>query len=527
MPNTRARSDLGSPMMPALAGQRLVLRHEWLLRPDGDVPILYLLSNYESAHFTLSFETAVALALFDGIRSWDEVVQLASYVFDTAPAETSSFLRQILIELCDPERYPVLADHPILGPTDPVSVAAFDADPMAVALPRAERAVTNRLAYPISLLLLFTTLCQTDCRYCYAPRVAVPRRHWLPMARWGELIDEACAMGVRKVAISGGDVFARPDGLEFIEMLLEHDLLFLLSTKSRIAPQMAGRMAGAGFAAPVHGVARELQYSVDSVIPEIADHLTQRRGYVERTKSSLRSLLDVGIEPKVKAVITAVNCEPEHFRRYTEEMIALGIRRINFTQFEPSFYRRDDTLTLTEEMKLRISDQLSDYRARYPEVEFDGNAFTSTANLTAASDRQDLARWRARAGCSGGRVELGITSDGKAVLCEQTPEDAPFAVGDLRTTSIADVWRSQALLDLIFPARERFRGTPCFECDEFDACQILLGSCFRDAFFATGTPFEAPPNCPHRPPIDRNAAQDKVLPLRRPSWRSVGTIQTS
>jgi MoaA/NifB/PqqE/SkfB family radical SAM enzyme len=83
------------------------------------------------------------------------------------------------------------------------------------------------------------------------------------------------------------------------------------------------------------------------------------------------------------------------------------------------------------------------------------------------------------------------------------PLQDPFFVGDLTKQSIMDVWNSAAVLDFIYPMRERFAGTACYKCQEFDACVHELGQCFRDAYFAYDTLFSPPPDCPKAPATTR------------------------
>ena len=109
----------------------------------------------------------------------------------------------------------------------------------------------------------------------------------------------------------------------------------------------------------------------------------------------------------------------------------------------------------------------------------------------------------ARGSCTGHRslrVPIafpGIGADGRAFLCEQMKMSEEFVVGDLSVQSIQEVWNSPRLLDFIYPERERFEGTICRQCPEFEKCMWESGRCYRDAYFCYGTIYDSPPLCPY------------------------------
>ena len=110
-------------------------------------------------------------------------------------------------------------------------------------------------------------------------------------------------------------------------------------------------------------------------------------------------------------------------------------------------------------------------------------------------DRRTI--WDRRKGCGGGWLSLGIGADGRAFLCEQMKMSDEFVVGDLSVQSIQEVWNSPRLLDFIYPERERFEGTICRQCPEFEKCMWESGRCYRDAYFCYGTIYDSPPLCPY------------------------------
>jgi radical SAM protein with 4Fe4S-binding SPASM domain len=149
-------------------------------------------------------------------------------------------------------------------------------------------------------------------------------------------------------------------------------------------------------------------------------------------------------------------------------------------------------------MKSKASCLLKAAKERWPDLAIEGDAVGYTSQ-SPESQKERAERWESRASCSAGRTTLGIAPDGSAVLCEQIPLDAKYFVGDLKRQSIMEVWNSPELLGFIYSAREKFDGTPCHVCTDFNNCIHETGHCFRDALFAYGRIHHPPPNCPHMP----------------------------
>jgi radical SAM protein with 4Fe4S-binding SPASM domain len=348
-------------------------------------------------------------------------------------------------------------------------------------------------------MIFFTNLCQTNCRYCYAERKPIPKAEWLTLDEWRRILAEAHSLDIKQISLSGGDTFARQDGIDFVELLIQNDMLFLLSTKCLITYEYAERLVRAGFLKQVHGVQREFQISFDSVDPHISSLLSGRNDYVKRATTSILNLLSVGICPRIKTVVTPHN--KTNLEVFVEKLIALGVNDFNFTLYEESFYWHSDDLSLTYAQKSQVAEILELLPEKYPGVNFDGNAMSIPQRQEGITEKQAI--WKVRGGCSGGRSQLGIASDGKVIICEQTPQSEPFIFGNIRNSTILDIWNSKELLDFIFPSKENFKGTYCYTCHEFDYCQYALGNCFRDAYFATGSPFDAPASCPYREKVPR------------------------
>lgn len=346
-----------------------------------------------------------------------------------------------------------------------------------------------RLTFPVSIQWFLTNECPVHCQYCYMPKM-IKNEEMLPWERIKELFGEARNGGVLSCFLSGGDVMCYPHLFELLEVMRELEFSPIqLPTKSHISPQAAARLRESG-------VVDNVQVSVDSTVPEIADYLVQSPGYLQRAMESIRNLLEAGGPDfvSVKAIITPYTLPtiPKLYRDFH----AMGIGTIGLAVYLRSPYRHQDKLFnspgdfewLKRQLK-KVAEDLSLDK----EISI-GNAPPSPAP---PSPEEKKKAWESRRHCFAGREHLTVCANGKVITCEHMPERDEDYLGDLRAQSIAEVWNGRGVDEyLIHPPRNRFAGTPCLDCDEFDECQTFMGQCVRDSFIHYGTRWHPPSNCP-------------------------------
>src|SRR5437667_10968353 len=72
-------------------------------------------------------------------------------------------------------------------------------------------ATPQRAPRPLGLLAELTHRCPLGCPYCSNPLALEPREDELDTATWARVFEEAAALGVRQVDLSGGEPGARRD----------------------------------------------------------------------------------------------------------------------------------------------------------------------------------------------------------------------------------------------------------------------------------------------------------------------------
>ncbi len=366
-----------------------------------------------------------------------------------------------------------------------------------------------RLTAPLSLTVMFSNACETNCLYCYANRRDVPPSKQLSTKRWIEIFHEARSLGIELISLSGGDPMFRKDAITLIGELIKLQMLFLISTKCHITREKADRLVDVGMAEPINQFKREIQISMDGPDQSTADALAGSPGYFHRAIDSIKNLQDRGFNVRVKAVATPLNAR--RIYEWVKLMADLGVKKLAVAAYNRTFYRHCDEYFLGEDDRRVIGEQCNRARAEFPEIEIRMSglssalkpaeqAFASQTRVDSAAEVQryttKMEKWKHRTHCSGGRSSIVIAPDGKVVLCDTVPQEGIFVVGDVSGQSISEVWNSQELVDFAYPSREKFMGTLCYECSYLNDClSSPAGYCFRNSYFNYGT-VGPPPECP-------------------------------
>ncbi len=487
-------------MLNLSEGQYPAVKREFVFKVDGSRPILYSLDYINTQIYYLTPVEGFALSLLNGQRSLSELNGLFTRLLPGFDQPVAEILRGAdTLVRSSPSQTGIgkdglfeVSDHP-LADAQAFDPREFVIEPADFAARKSSPKTSLRLDAPINIYTVFTHRCLTDCAYCYADRCKMTE---MPLARWREIIGEMRRLGIWLASPDNGDTFARRDGVDLIECLLENEMHFLLSTKAHLGKNTIRRLVDAGFTKKVRGVIqRQVQLSIDAVDDDVSRRvLNIKRSNVGRNLETVENFLSFGIMPKVKAVITGLNYDqPE---KIVDRFYERGARVFHFVRYARSFHRHTDDLFVDETAVASLHGQFDKIRDRYDDIEI-------VENLTAGSPLQERldpetarANWINRIGCGGGWSSLGIAPNGKAFLCEQMKMAEPFFVGDASHQSIEEIWHGAPLMAFIHPDREAFSGTACAPCPEFETCIWEKGRCYRDAYFSYGTAFHPPPLCP-------------------------------
>ncbi|MFW2440639.1 MAG: radical SAM protein [Arenicellales bacterium] len=459
-----------------------VISTKWHIRTNSDGGIAYRFSIDEYLIINLSGYETVALTLCDGQLTIGTIKSRLKHALSLTNDEAG----EIITGLCQKNDGKDVLLEPLSqsqGKFTTINTARVLHN-LAKAAP--SNSQVKRLDTPLSLVLLPTYRCTTDCIYCYAERPNKSKAKELPTKRWIEILEEAGRLGVDMVVFSGGDPLTYTGIMKLLKVTKKYGMCYVLPTKTKITQKKAETLARS---LSENG---EIQISVDSFDPKIAEFMTQTPNYDQRAKDSIRNLINAGLPVRTNTVVT-----PFNFECLTDLIKALrnlGITRSHITNYNRTHYRHDDRLLLSAEQIEELNDTVN--QLRY-ELQWDELICSAAPRDFSIPGNNTLEEWENRASCSGGHSAMTILPNGHVTLCEQVPDDVSFVVGDVSGQSLQEVWDSQNLMDFIMPKRNLFKGTACEECHEFDKCHGIYGRCFKDSFFTFGKVYAPSPNCPH------------------------------
>ncbi len=215
------------------------IKREFILKVDGARPILYSLDYINTQIYYLEPIEGFVLSLLDGRRSLSELSDLFKRLFPRCELLLLELLRGVDTRVRMSPSQTGLGKDGLVDVSDrPLADAqAFDPrefiiDPADFAARKSSPKSSLRLDTPINIYTVFTHRCLTDCVYCYADRCKMTE---MSLARWREIIREMRSLGIWLASPDNGDTFARRDGIDLLECLLENEMHFLLSTKAYVS----------------------------------------------------------------------------------------------------------------------------------------------------------------------------------------------------------------------------------------------------------------------------------------------------
>ncbi|MDR0611707.1 MAG: radical SAM protein [Planctomycetaceae bacterium] len=330
-----------------------------------------------------------------------------------------------------------------------------------------------------------TSSCSTDCRYCYLGR----RTNIVPMhlERIFSLIEESIRIGVFSIELLGGDVMLYPYLIDVMQKLHQHQFLpMTLSTKSFVSLNVANSLG------KLKELIYEMQFSIDTDDDMIARQLVGTANFPETIFESIDNAVHTGLNVTAKSVITPYNIFtiPRLYRKLRQH----GVQKIRLAAYSRSGFHHSDDLFLAPEHFEWLYREIEQLNSEFPQDQIqlqNGQAGLEPRSLESLKES-----WSLRSLCTAGRSTLMICSDGKVIPCEQMPETEEYFCGDVSKQSIMEVWNGDKLKEMTYGMpHEKFKGQPCYNCEEQEDCLDHMGICIRDLAVHYGNIYQPPPNC--------------------------------
>jgi pyrroloquinoline quinone biosynthesis protein E len=352
--------------------------------------------------------------------------------------------------------------------------------------------IPAELPKPLGMLAELTHRCPLGCPYCSNPLALEGRADELDAATWARVFEEAAALGVMQLHLSGGEPGSRRDLVEITAAAHAAGLYTNLITSGvGVNAKRLGELMGAGL--------DHVQVSIQDSIATSADHIAGYDGAFTRKLALARDAVQMKLPLTVNAVVHRANIDR------VADMVALalelGAGRVEVAHVQyygwalrnrstllPTRAQVDRALTEVNELRVRhhgrivIDAVVPDYYARYPKPCVGG--------------------W--------GRRSLNVTPSGRVLPCHAAESIPGLEFWSVRDHPLIDIWERS-------PAFNAFRGTawmkePCATCVRRDQD---FGGCRCQAFALTGDATATDPVChlsPHREQVTALAAIQEDAP---------------
>lgn len=366
---------------------------------------------------------------------------------------------------------------------------------------RAATALPPGVPTPLNLIAELTYRCPLRCPYCSNPLDFRERREALSAADWGRVFEQAAAIGVVHVGLTGGEPSVRSDLEEILERAVAADLYPHLVTAGRpLDPERLGRLAGLGL--------RSVQVSIQDATADASDRIAG--------VTSFEAKLAICEQTRALGLALTLNCVlHRHNIDSVPELITLARRldadrlELANTQYHGWALRNRAALMPTREQLERAAEAV--HRAE--------DEIRSAAVATPGA--ADAARPRAGGGrpsilfvrpdyfserpkpCMGGwgRLAMVVDPTGRLLPCHDAGTIPELEFWNVREHPVEACWAEA-------PGMQAFRGTdwmaePCRSCP---AKERDFGGCRCQAFALLGDAAATDPACALSPEHGRIVA---------------------
>ncbi|WP_367132433.1 pyrroloquinoline quinone biosynthesis protein PqqE [Saccharothrix sp. HUAS TT1] len=320
---------------------------------------------------------------------------------------------------------------------------------------------------PFGLLAELTHRCPLRCGYCSNPVELAARADELGTARWCSVFDEARALGVLQVHLSGGEPLVRRDLPELVAHASGLGCYVNLVTSGLgLTPDRLASLAGVD----------HVQLSVQGADEAGADLIAGVRAFEPKLRAA-RAVRDAGLPLTVNVVLHRLNLDR------VEEVVALaerlGADRLELanTQYYGWALRNRAALLPTREQLARAGEVVAAAQARSGmEIVY------VIADYHEAHPKPCMHGWGAR--------QLTVAPNGDVLPCPAAGVIEGLGVENVKERSLADIWHSSAAFNA-FRGFEWMRD-PCRSCARRE---VDFGGCRCQAFQLTGDAAATDPVC--------------------------------
>ena len=359
----------------------------------------------------------------------------------------------------------------------PKNLLVYSNEPLETACSRSENYSSSELRYrrplnPINMNVMVTTKCKTNCLYCYA------RRHFnyeMTTKEIAALIEECRKIGVVNLSLTGGDIFARKDWRNILQVARKYKYSPFLSTKTPLKEDDVSYLSSIGIS--------QLQFSLDAHDNHI---LTQLIGVNDNYLERVKCMFDYCEENKIKICVRTVLCRQNADVDKVSELYHFISRYTNIKDWvlTPAFFSDNNTQTyqqlqVSKEKLVAVRTYINDLKAQFPIYLSKISPYGYKLKLYPTTEEYVAHNQK----CYANTYSMSVLATGDCTVCEMLYDNKEYLLGNVREQSLHDIWNSPKALALFSLKQQDIpKASPCHECSVFEVCRNKLAKrvCYVD-----------------------------------------------
>jgi pyrroloquinoline quinone biosynthesis protein E len=325
---------------------------------------------------------------------------------------------------------------------------------------------------PLALLAELTHRCPLQCPYCSNPLALERASAELSTDEWKRVFDEAAALGVLQVHLSGGEPMARRDLAELVRHAAQAGLYTNLITSGVMLTRDS-------LDALVEAGVDHVQLSFQDSETESAERIGGYAGAQAKKLEAARLVREAGLPLTTNFVVHRQNLERLEAMIDLAASLGSGRMEVAHAQYYGWGLLNRDALLPTRVQLDRATETVEAARARFKGA------------MVIDYVIPDYHAMRPKACMSGwGRRFINVSPAGRVLPCHAAETLPGIAIPSVREASLTGIWAESELFNL-------FRGTdwmpePCRGCERRE---IDWGGCRCQALALTGDAAAVDPAC--------------------------------
>lgn len=331
------------------------------------------------------------------------------------------------------------------------------------------------------LSIILTNRCNLKCVYCGRNENENNEciKKELTNEEWLKIFEDAKTVGLKKVNMTGGEIFCRKDCIELIEKTINMGLDVSIETNGTIINEEQIKYLSK-FKDHL-----SMSISLDGIKKETNDK-TRGDGSFKKTFKAINIIKNSGIPLRIITVLSKNNYDeiPELATTIHEEL-GLGFRLLpNIIEYGKGVTANDEHGISYPDIKKLMDDFYYDFLRKHSE---DNNL---TIELNMAIIPIDIYK---HSFCPWGKAMLGIGYSGNVALCHVAADNEMFIFDNVKKNKISDIWmNNKQLLKYKSINPDELKGV-CGNCLARNLCR---GGCRLHALSKYNGDFYAPdPDC--------------------------------